>query len=199
MAILDTLMQQLTTGPQLDQLSQQIGADRDSTATAVSGALPMLLGALDRNANQAGGASGLAAALDRDHDGSVLDDVAGFLGGGSSSAGQGILGHLFGGRTNAAETSIAKMAGLDQSTVGHLLTLLAPIVLGALGKAKREQGLSEDGVAGLLRSEREAAPQEATDVMGLASRLLDSDGDGDVGDDLSRIGKGVLGRFLGGR
>jgi len=65
-------------GPALGQISGQIGADPQSTQTAVSAALPLLLGALARNASQPGGAEALAGALGRDHDGSVLDHVAGF-------------------------------------------------------------------------------------------------------------------------
>jgi hypothetical protein len=35
--------------------------------------------------------------------------------------------------------------------------------------------------------------------MGLVGQLLDSDGDGQVADDLAKIGVGLLGKFLGGK
>ena len=68
---------------------------------------PLILGALSKKKNQTGGAGldGLASLIDRDGDGNILDDIAGFLGpalgGGSASSGSGgllgsILGGLFG-------------------------------------------------------------------------------------------------------
>ena len=63
---------------------------------------PIILGALS-NKRDAGGAgsSGIAALLDQDGDGSILDDVAGFFMGGSSgsstSSTGNILGNILGG------------------------------------------------------------------------------------------------------
>jgi len=62
---------------------------------------PVLLGALTQKRDKGGvGSSGIAALLDSDGDGSILDDVAGFLmsglaGGGSKKSGA--LGSLLGG------------------------------------------------------------------------------------------------------
>ena len=61
------------------------GADRRRGGTA---ALPALLAALQGNAATPGGSRRCCRALDRDHDGSILDDLAGFLGQGPSPAGQ---------------------------------------------------------------------------------------------------------------
>ena len=82
----DLLNGQLKGGA-ISQMSQAIGADQQSTATAVEAALPMIIGAMARNASTPEGASSLSGALDRDHDGSVLEDVIGFLGGAAQGAG----------------------------------------------------------------------------------------------------------------
>lgn len=64
---------------------------------------PLIIGALSRQKNQAAGAGlgGLAALIDRDGDGQILDDIVGFLGpalgGGSPTGGGGLLGGLLGG------------------------------------------------------------------------------------------------------
>ena len=58
----------------------------------------MLVGALARNAQDPSKAGALSNALSRDHDGSVLDDVAGYLGRGDDADGDGILGHVLGGK-----------------------------------------------------------------------------------------------------
>jgi hypothetical protein len=85
------LLNEQLSGDAMQQLSQQIGADPESTGNAVNAALPMLLGGMARNTQSEGGASSLLGALDRDHDGSVLDDVVGFLGQGGNGSGDGIL------------------------------------------------------------------------------------------------------------
>ena len=199
MSLLETLTQQLDSNA-ISQLSQQIGANPQATSQAVSGALPLLVSALAKNTADSGGAQALAGALDRDHDGSILDDVVGFLGqGGNSSMGAGILGHLLGGRQGGAQDAIGKMSGLNGGQVGQLLTMLAPIVLGALGKQKRSQGLDGGGLADLLGGERQKAEQVEPGAMGMLGRLLDSDGDGQVGDDLAKIGIGMLGKMFGGK
>ena len=80
-ALLEALGQQLGGDP-IHRLSGQIGAPAHQTASAVSAALPMLLAGLGRQAAQAGGTDNLRAMLDRNGDGSILDDVAGFFAGG---------------------------------------------------------------------------------------------------------------------
>jgi len=94
-------------GPSGIQASQMIGRKLGISAEKAMSLIPMLapliLGALSRKKNQQGGAGlgGLAALIDRDGDGDILDDIAGFLGpalgGGKSTGGGGLLGGLLGG------------------------------------------------------------------------------------------------------
>ena len=49
MALLDMLQQRLG-GTAVQQISQQLGTDHGTTETAIQAALPMLVGALARNA-----------------------------------------------------------------------------------------------------------------------------------------------------
>lgn len=200
MSILEMLSQQLD-GNAIQQISRQVGADPDATAKAVSGALPMLVTALAKNSADTQGASSLAGALDRDHDGSILDDVAGFLGGGQSGGGLGgaILGHILGGRQTGAQDAIGKMSGLNGSQVGQILAMLAPLVMGALGRQKQQSGMGASDISDLLRGEQRQAEKAAPDAMGMLGQLLDSNNDGSVGDDLARMGMGMLGNLLGGR
>lgn len=200
MSILDILTQQLDDRA-VSNMSQSLGVDRQATSSAISAALPMLVGALARNTQQAGGAQSLLSALDRDHDGSVLDDVAGFLGGGSAAQqmGGGILGHVLGGRRSNAEAAVGKIAGMDRQTAGRLLAMLAPLVMGALARQRRSSNLDADGLAGSLSQERQRVEQTEPKAGSLLSAVLDRDGDGDISDDLLKAGGGLLGSLLGGR
>ena len=200
-SILDLLADSIG-GDNMGQLAQAIGADRSQTQSAVAAALPAILAALNQNTNTSSGASALASALDRDHDGSLLDSLGGFLGGqvrGKQADGGGILGHVLGGRRQQVEQGVAQASGLNMGQVAKLLPILAPIVMAALGRRKRQRGLDEAGLSGVLAEDavraREAAPSGA---MGALSAILDRDRDGSIQDDLMQhAGRAVLGKLFG--
>jgi hypothetical protein len=190
--ILDLLTEQLGGGA-ISQMTRQLNTNRGQTEAAVSAVLPTLLGAMARNTTRQGGAQALLGALDRDHDGSILDDVAGFLGQPDEGTGNGILRHVLGEKRGTVEQGVSKASGLDPATVAKLMTMLAPLVMGALGKVKRERNLNASSLTNLLESERTRVQRENPALSGLA-QLLDADHDGQVGDDLAALGK----KFLGG-
>ena len=198
-SILEQLMGQLGGGA-LQQMSSSLGTDETTTQRGLGAALPVLLGALQRNASQPDGAQSLGRALERDHDGSILDDLGGFLKSPESGNGAGILGHVLGGRRGTVEQGLAKSTGMDASKMGGLLEMAAPLVMGALGKKNREAGGGSGGLADLLGREQQAARQRQPEATDLLTGLLDQDGDGQVMDDIAgKLGKGLLDKFLGGR
>jgi hypothetical protein len=156
--------------------------------------MPAILAGLTRNSSSSAGAAGLLDALDRNHDGSVLDDVMGYLGGGGNLAdGAGILGHVLGGRQANVEQAISSSSGVDIASVGKILAMVAPLLMGALGKAQRTQGLDASGLAAALGQQERAARKVSPSAVDLFSKMLDSDGDGDPMDDIVKMGSGLLG------
>ncbi len=198
-SVLDLVTQALGSGG-TRQIGQQLGLDEETTAKAVSGALPALMGALARNSASSDGASALAGALDRDHDGSILDDLGGFLGGGGAqSAGEGILKHVLGGKQQQVQQGLGQATGLDAGKIGSLLSMLAPMVMGALAKAQRTQGVDAGGLGSMLGQEQRRMERREPGLGGMLGGLLDQDGDGSVVDDITKIGGSLLGGLLGGR
>ncbi len=199
-SVIDLLTSSLGSGA-VKQVSQQLGLGEEAANKAVSGALPMLLSALANNSQQRGGAEALLGALDRDHDGSILDDVGGFLGKGDAAigAGSGILKHALGGRNDAVATGLSKMAGIDSRQAGSVLAMLAPLVMGALGRAKRQQRMGPSDLGQMLGRERQQLASRDAGAMGMIGKLLDRDGDGSVGDDVAKMGMGMLGKLFSGR
>jgi hypothetical protein len=175
------------------QISQQLGADEGATSDAIQAALPMLLGGLANTSASQSGATSLLGALDRDHDGSILDDLGAFLGDYLSGRGAGILGHIFGEQEGAVERGVSQASGLHLSKVGPLLMMLAPIVMGALGRARREQGMD---VGDLPKELGNAAQQTGGDqgLLGALSSMFDMNRDGSAVDDIA----GMLSRAVGG-
>ncbi len=191
-SILDALSTHLDDQA-LSQLSARLGTDKGATSKAIAAAVPLLLGALAKNAASPTGAQAIHDAVARDHDGSILDNPDPVT---AASSGQGdaILGHVLGDRRPVAEQGISQASGLDLSKVGPLLATLAPLVMGALGRAQRSGNLGVGGLAGMLGAERDALGASAPGVLGAITRLLDRDHDGSVIDDVGGMLGGLLGR-----
>jgi hypothetical protein len=194
MSLLEMLQQRLG-GQAVDQISRKIGADPGTTGNAVDAALPLLLSALARNVNTGGQAQSLDTAISQDHDGSVLDDVPGFIDRAESGPGTGILRHVLGERQQTVQAGLGQATGLDPQKAGQLLAMLAPLVMGALGRVKREKGLDTGSLSTLLSGEQQRLQETAPGVMGTLGRFLDRDNDGSAIDDIG----GMLGKALGKR
>lgn len=179
------------------QIGRQIGVDRETAQGAVSAAIPVIVAALARNAAGPTGADALHGALERDHDGSLLEDLGGFLGGGaSSSIGGAILGHVFGGQRGSVESSLGRSTGLDGASIAKLLAMLAPIVLAALAKKRGQDGLDSGGLTDLLSGERDRMQEASPDAFGAITGMLDANHDGSIADDVARVGGDLLGSLF---
>ncbi len=199
--LMDLLQGQISEGL-VDQLSQQLGgADKKQTQIATQGILSTLMSAMAKNAATPDGASALANALENDHDGSILDNLTGILGGQAqptntrATNGMGILKHVLGGKQSGAIDMIAQMSGLSGDKTGNLMATLAPMVMGMLGKQKRQANLDGSGLADFLSKSVNSATNKQQE-MGLIGKMLDQDGDGSVMDDLAGMGMKMFGKFL---
>jgi hypothetical protein len=310
-SLLDMLSQQLS--PEVVRgMSRQIGADEGQTEKALSALLPMMVGGLAKNtAGDQQGAMKLSRALERDHDGSMVDHITGMLGGqsaqshplagmlggsqqggqqggdllsvllgglggggqqqtqqgggmgnllggllGSGGAGEllgglmgggsqqrqqgqgggaadllgtllggggggmanilggllgtapassrtgnigGILGNILGGANNVPQVQqgVSKASGLSASQIGLLMSILAPLIMGALGKMKRQQGLDAGGLARVLENDRNTIQQRVPEAANLP-KILDSNRDGkvDMKDDIAKVGVALGGAMI---
>src|SRR5689334_20480881 len=136
-SVLDALQAQL--GPDtIQKLSAQLGTDTAATSHAVSMAVPILLGRLSANAADSAGSAALSTALDA-HDGGILDNLPGLLK--SGGIGSSILAHILGSVRGPVEQGVSRASGLNAAQVGQLLTMLAPLIMGVLGRMKRDQSV----------------------------------------------------------
>lgn len=192
-SITEDLLQQLS-GSALTQVGNQLGTDRATASKAVGVALPVILAALAKNASNSGGATSLATALGRDHDGSILNDVPGALTNFQTGAGAGILKHVLGGNHETVAAGVGQASGLDTGKATALLTMLAPLVMGALGRAQRSGNLDSGGLAAMLGQERAQSAANAPAALGGLMGMLDRNKDGSVVDDIAGYAGKILGR-----
>ena len=182
MADLTDALNQLLVG-QTGTISQRIGADETRTQTAVQVAIPALLAALRREADS----PGLRQAIRQDHDGAIIDQLGDYLGGTSSLSprttnGAGILEHVLGDRQGDMARALSAKSGLDLGSIMQLLPLLAPILMGMLGRKSGSGssgggGFSLDDLGSILGGETEAARNQNPDI-------------GDILDSFSPTGSG---------
>ncbi|MEK6154176.1 DUF937 domain-containing protein [Flavobacteriaceae bacterium 3-367] len=203
----------LLNGPMGQQLisgvAQQAGQPADKTSSVLSMALPVLMGAMKRNAASPDGAQGLMNALSSKHDGGILDNLGGLFGGGVDQSvmedGAGILGHVLGGKQPQLENALSQKSGMDAGSIATILKVAAPILMGFLGKQTRQQNISDSNgignlLGGLLGGDSSGGQQQS-----LIESFLDSDGDGSILDDVAGMvlgggskKKSGLGGLLGG-
>jgi len=185
-AITQIITQQLG-GSAARTIAQRFGISETTANTAVQIGVPLILAALARKASQPQEAENLHQAVANDHDGSIFDNLTGYLQNPQAANGAGILGHVFGGQQPTIENNLAQATGLDQSSAGGLLETLAPLVMGSLGKAQQENGLDANGLSNLLNNQQQEAQANAPDAMSMLSSMLDQNKDGSSMDDLQRM------------
>ena len=148
------------------------GADEATAKNAIGSGLGAILGGLANNASKPQGAESLFNAVKDKHDGGILDDLGGFLGGGDAVDGGKILGHVFGDNRANVESQVAQAAGIEPSMVSKLLPMLAPMVMGWLGKKVTSGSLNPAGLGGLLQEEKTTAESSMPDLGGLLGGIL---------------------------
>ena len=165
----DTLNEILAA--QTPNISRRIGADEERTRTAVQSAIPALMAALSSEADD----PGLRTALRQDHDGAIIDQLSEYLDGSAqlpsrTTDGPGILDHVLGERQEEMAHALSAKSGLDLGTIMKLLPLLAPILMGMLGRKTGGSsgsgggGFGLDDLGSILGGEKEDARRKNPDI-----------------------------------
>lgn len=172
---------------EIDQISDKIGANKAQTQEALTAALPALLSAMKNNTTNKEGANGLISALDRDHDGSILDDIGGFISNYQNGSGEGILKHTLGNNLTQVEQGLSAKTSLDHGQTHEIFKMIAPIVMGYLGKQRKQNNIGSDSI---------------TDLLGGLTKSADNASSIDLGDIFNMLGgsenkRSGLGGLLG--
>lgn len=185
--------------------SSKLGIDKETAATAMSAAIPMILGAMKNNASRPETAEGFLKAVSNERHSSpnTLDNLSSLLGGGGAdqliNEGSKILGHLFGGQTSNAAGVLGKTSGLDANSASKLMQMAAPIVLGYLGKNAMQSGArNSEGISSLLGG---LLGDQQDSILDSVSRVQDFDNnDSSIEDIAGMLMGGSKGRggILGG-
>ena len=186
----------LLQGQDIGNLASQVGGNEGEAKNGVMAALPAMLAALGKNAGTEKGAEELNNALEKKHDGSILDNLSGYLSNPDLKDGAGILNHLFGNQTSNVANAVSQSSGLDTNGSMKMLQMLAPILMGMLGQQKKQNNLDAKGLGNLtsMLASNFGSEAGASGIMEAVTNLLDANKDGNVMDDIM----GMVGKFFGG-
>jgi len=155
------------------QLSSQLGIDRNTANQILPQVAPLILGGLKRQMEQCGGAPRLDHILNKYGNDGVLDDIGGlFQDVAEKPSADPRLGGLLGDSGVQAANMLAQNFSLDMNTAKKIIPMLAPIILGMLTRTRDTGGAGSGGIAD----------------------LIDQNGDGNILDDVA----GFLTRGMGG-
>ncbi|MEA1850238.1 DUF937 domain-containing protein [Chryseobacterium sp. MHB01] len=137
------------TGNQVaERAENKFGISRNQVLALLAVAAPLIISYLSKKSQSPNEAESLNTALDKDHDGSILNDVS--QAEARQSEGNSILNHIFGEEKQTVESQLSQKTGISIDKIGPVLSMLAPIIMGYIGKEKQQNNVGAGGLGGLL-------------------------------------------------
>lgn len=194
----------LITGNAGDQVASQaenkFGINKNQVIALLAVAAPLVISYLRKKSqDDPSEAESLNNALNKDHDGSILDNPSQVAS--RQQEGDSILNHVFGGDKANVENQLSQNTGISMDKIGPILGMLAPLIMGYIGKQKQSNGVTSGGglgdlLGGILGNANQEAQGQNTNPINdiLGSVLGGGSSSADSGNPLSNI----LGSVLGG-
>jgi hypothetical protein len=172
---LTSVVTQLLTPEIIAQIASFLGIDRSAAQKAAGAAVPTTLAGLAELLATPAGVSQLSKLLSQSQ-ASPADMLRDSGAEGLAQAGSSMLSGLLGNKTtDAMAQALGRFAGTGDSGGKSLLGMIGPVVLAALGQHQRDAGLDANGLASLLRSQKDqivaAIPQGLADQLGAAGLI----------------------------
>jgi hypothetical protein len=179
---LSSIANQLLTPDVIAHIASFLGIDRSAAQKVAGATIPTILAGLSHLVGTPAGANQLSKLLSQQQGGNPIDLLRNSDAQGLAQAGSNMLSGLFGGRTmDTMAQAIGRFAGMGDSGGKSLLSMVGPLVLGTLGQQQRDAGLDANGLASLLRSQKDqitaAIPSGLADQLSAAG-LIDKAGAG---------------------
>ena len=168
MSLLQTVQQYLGKS-EINQISDRLGVDPQTTESAVSAALPMIVGGMARHAQSPEGAATVREAAATHED--ATDDVRATVQAAPAVESGGLLNKIFGAHKPSVQEGVQQVSGLGLDKAKQLLAMLSPLVLSAF--ARRQSSNQQSGnIGATLQQEAQTARDRMPDVGGFLGQLL---------------------------
>ncbi len=194
---------ELITGNAGNQVASQaenkFGISKNQIIALLAVAAPLVISYLRKKSQEdPNEAEALNNALDKDHDGSILDNPAQVES--RLQEGGSILDHIFGGQKAQVENQLSQNTGISMDKIGPVLAMLAPLIMGYIGKEKQSSGVNSGGglgdlLGGILGGAQNQAQAEPSNPLNdILGSVLGGSSQQSSGNPLNDI----LGSVLGG-
>lgn len=176
-------LRELLVGEVANKAANILGEKEDKVKIALEGLVPTFVGGLMKRAsNEAGATTLLNVVKKTNNDGNIVEQLdlllknkesfAGFVEKGNS-----VVSMLLPDKKSSIATMISQFAGVRNSSATALLSVVAPLVIGKLGKLVTSQNLDKTGLANVILDQRgilldetpESLQPKMIDVLGLAT------------------------------
>lgn len=153
-----TLSKKLISPQMVGILAREYDLDNEQTQILIRWVMDALLIGLVKNVETEVGAEALEEALEADHDGELLEELAPYFQGKEVESNQdtlnseGILEHILGSRISEIVEFLSEELDLAPSLIQKFFHLFAPVVLAILSKVKRETWADAHLLADILRA-----------------------------------------------
>lgn len=140
--------------------SSVTGESDAATRATINGAIPsVLMGGLELGSTQAGSERLMQMISDGGYGAETVSGFGHLISDANSrqsleNSGEQVLSGLFGARSDGVSHAVAQAGGVRHSSASHLLRLIAPLVLGMIGKQISARGLDSRGLMNMLMGER---------------------------------------------
>ncbi|WP_312768517.1 DUF937 domain-containing protein [Epilithonimonas sp.] len=190
----------LITGSAGNQVAEQaenkFGISKNQIIALLVVAAPLVISYLKKKSENADEADKLNAALDRDHDGSILNNPSQALD--REKEGDSILSHIFGGEKANVENQLSQNTGISMDKIGPILATLAPVIMGYIGQQKQASNVTSGGglgdllggILGNSSQQAQASNDPLSNILGSVLGGATQSSGGGLGD--------ILGNVLGG-
>lgn len=185
------------TGTQVaDQAENKFGINRNQVLALLAVAAPLIISYLRKKSEDNKEAEALNNALDKDHDGSILNDPSQLET--RQAEGGSILSHIFGNDKQNVENQLSQNTGISIDKIGPVLAMLAPVIMGYIGKEKQQNNVGSGGLGDLLggilgNASNQAQSQQSSPLNDILGSVLGGGNNSSSGNPLNDI----LGNILG--
>lgn len=181
-----------------EQAENKFGIQKNKVMALLAVAAPLVISYLRNKSQDANEAEALNQALDRDHDGSVLNDPSQLEA--RQQEGGSILDHIFGRQKAQVENSLSEQTGISMNKIGPILAMLAPLIMGYIGREKQSNGVNSGGLGDLLGgilggAQNQAQAQPSNPINDILGQVL---GGGQQQQSSGNPLNDILGQVLGG-
>ncbi|WP_426475215.1 DUF937 domain-containing protein [Chryseobacterium balustinum] len=186
------------TGNQVaEQAENKFGISKNQILALLAVATPLVISYLRNKSQDNKEAEALNNALDKDHDGSILDDTSQLEA--RQNEGGSILSHVFGSEKGNVENQLSQNTGISIDKIGPILAMLAPLIMGYIGKEKQQNNVGAGGLGDLLGgilggAQTQAQQQQSNPLNDILGSVLGGGQSQSSGNPLNDI----LGSVLGG-